>query len=241
MSSSFNIALVVEGVTDAIVLSGALDAILSDRNYIAETLQPDRNDHRARARGEGWGGVYRWCRKHGAAPGLARNPSLKSKQLIIIQLDADVAEKNYADIGVLDPEVNDLPCAHPCPPAVDTVNALETVVRRWLQHDPGDRGVICIPSRAIDAWMVPVFFPGDTDKLSNLECSGSLGRWLSSKQAGSLMRQSGKKNPRNYRSQQAELTRAWPRVKESCATAAVFEARVLDALKNEDPIEPPGD
>ena len=52
-----------------------------------------------------------------------------------------------------------LPCEYPCPPASDTVAELYDVVCGWLAPSrPGDKAVICIPSKCIEAWVAAALY-----------------------------------------------------------------------------------
>ena len=113
--SELRVALIAEGPTDAIIIEAALKAIL-DRPFVLQTLQPEATPG---AMGGGWCGVFRWCRafaKRGST-GLESDPILPGFDLFVVHVDADVAEKSYADGG---PEVeaaarpfSALPCVRP--------------------------------------------------------------------------------------------------------------------------------
>lgn len=205
-----------------ILIQAVLDRLLP-HPYIPTYLQPSGygSDHDPK-NGEGWGGVMRWCRE------VARDPrSLADKDMIIVHLDADVASKKYADAGIDDWLANDLPCEQACPPAQDTVTALEKVVTGWLGNDLPARLILCIPSRQSEAWLVPLIYQGK----SNIECSKQVYSWLSTKEVGKLCRQDGtKKDTKAYRRYAKELTNGWDHVKSACVQAAIFEQRVLQQI-----------
>ncbi|ETR72677.1 MAG: hypothetical protein OMM_07385 [Candidatus Magnetoglobus multicellularis str. Araruama] len=95
--SDYKIGIVVEGTTDRIIIESALNHIFQDQYYTMIQLQPERNFQHGGfdSTGAGWGGVYRWCRQVvDMGFKISENPSLKKFDIIIIHLDADVAEKD---------------------------------------------------------------------------------------------------------------------------------------------------
>src|SRR5438132_11910472 len=114
MSDPVRIALVAEGWTDRSVIEAAIAALLSGRTYDLNLLQPE--DPAATApfavqRPGGWSGVYRWCREAVDRAGRLRHDIIMaSYDVIILHLDADVADGNYAAAHIHDaPDPNDLP------------------------------------------------------------------------------------------------------------------------------------
>ncbi|MHB1267957.1 MAG: hypothetical protein ACYCY2_10210 [Acidithiobacillus ferriphilus] len=96
--SDLRIALVAEGPTDLILIEAALKAILL-RPFVLNQLQPEPTRPEM---GGGWGGVFKWCqefRRRGAVS-IEEDPTLNHFDLVIVHLDADVADKTYADYGV---------------------------------------------------------------------------------------------------------------------------------------------
>jgi hypothetical protein len=65
--SDYRIGLVVEGITDRIVIESALNKIFADHTYTLIQLQPELSDGLNKggfgSTGSGWGGVYQWCRQ----------------------------------------------------------------------------------------------------------------------------------------------------------------------------------
>ena len=95
--SDLRVALVAEGPTDAIVIEAALKALLP-RPFVLTRLQPEPTRPNL---GTGWGGVLRWCLDF-ATRGHARfkdDPTLPDFDLFVVHIDADVAEKRYADVS----------------------------------------------------------------------------------------------------------------------------------------------
>ena len=187
--SDYRIGIVVEGTTDRIIIEAALNSIFQDRSYTTIQLQPEQSFNHGGFGpiGSGWGGVYRWCRqvvKMGFD--ISENPSLKRFDIIIIHLDADVAEKKYSDANIENPVYNDLPCALPCPPAENTVINLEKVLKRWLNLNEKKINplVVCIPSKCIESWLVAAFYgKNDSGILIDIECNSNIENYLAQKPA----------------------------------------------------------
>lgn len=232
--SEVNIGLVVEGTTDAIVLKASLDAFI-DVPYITSTLQPEVPIGTSKT---GWGGVYRWCRQMASfnSKTLSDNPSLLNQDLIIIQIDADVARMNYAEAGIQNPVFDDLPCYRPCPPASDTVDVLLEVVNGWLSPTfLGDKGIICVPSKCIEAWVAAgIYSQSDPELMNELECSYEVIAYFQNKPAKERLVRSKagklKKNAKKYSELAELLTQKWKNIKYYCPQAQVFQKAVENSL-----------
>lgn len=132
--SDLRVALVAEGPTDAILIEAALKAVLT-RPFILTVLQPEPTRP---SLGTGWCGVFKWCREFAArgATNLQSDPFLQDFDLIILHVDADVADKSYADGGAwMEREAQTLPtlpCSQPCPPPNAAVDEMRRRVLAWL-------------------------------------------------------------------------------------------------------------
>ena len=227
--SDLRIALISEGPTDLIVIEAALKAILQ-RPFYLQLLQPEptRPDL-----GAGWGGVFKWCRsfQSGGYATLMADPKLELFDVIVLHLDADVAHTHYADYGGVFAAAAEglsvLPCAQPCPPAADTVMQLRAVVLDWLGLSAlGPQAVLCIPSKASEAWLAAAVLPESHPLHAHIECNLNLEVALSQLPKVQRIR----KNQREYRSYEQTITRAWPQVCLLCEQAETFQRdiRVLD-------------
>ena len=161
MSDPVRAAFVVEGITDYYVLCAAAEAVLGGRSLVPTLLQPERSEAFApvgQATGGGWPGVYRWCRQVVAqSDGVRGNVVLVTHDLLVVQLDADVATATYAQ-GHIDDDAGDLPCRQACPPPDATTDALRRAMLRWLGEDAvPPRVVLCTPSKATEAWLLAAF------------------------------------------------------------------------------------
>jgi hypothetical protein len=232
--SKLKIGMVVEGPTDAIVLQAGLTAFIKTP-FTAITLQPQVSPGSS---GTGWSGVYRWCRQVASLKSgtLSENPILLNLDLVIIQIDADVAGMSYADAGIHEPAFNDLPCERPCPPASDTVGLLFRVVQGWLLPTrPGDYGIICVPSKCIEAWVAAGLYSQTAPELMDeLECSYTIIDYFQQKPARERLIRSKKGKPKKIRSRYLEvsetLSKEWENITQYCPQAGLFQEAVEDSM-----------
>ena len=155
------------------------------------------------------------------------DPTLALFDLVIIHLDADVADKAYADCGnVIAQDASDLPalpCSRPCPPVVDTVNQLETVLLGWLGLSILDsKTLFCIPSKSSESWLAAALLPDGHILLENLECNLTLADSLSRLPKAQRLR----KSVREYRPKAQQITQQWSKVRGICSQARVFNDSV---------------
>jgi hypothetical protein len=234
MSRALRLALVGEGPTDAIVVEAALRAILADRPFVLTQLQPEQSIAFGPL-GGGWGGVYRWCKQAARQAGgqLGQFRLLDHFDLLILQLDADVADLQYQDANVVpDAEDAQLPCALGCPPVEATTNALRAVLLTWCgEREVPPRTVLCTPSKNTDTWLVAALFPNDqaVQAAQPFECHPlPAGRLAQQPKARRL-----RKTQAAYRENTAKLTDGWAGLQLS--EARRFEREVTAAV----PIEAP--
>jgi len=232
--SELKIGMIVEGPTDALVLQAGMTAFLKVP-FTVRALQPQVPPGSS---GTGWSGVYRWCRQVASfqSETLSDNPILQNLDLIIIQIDADVAGMSYADAGIHEPVLNDLPCKKPCPPASDTVDLLFRVVQGWLSPTmPGDSGVICVPSKYIEAWVAAgVYSQTDPELMDDIECSDAILAYFQNKPARERLIRSKdgkpKKITRRYLGISESLTKEWENITRYCPQAGLFQKAVEDSM-----------
>ena len=236
--SDVRIGLVAEGKTDLVVIEAALQSILGDRSFVLKLLQPETSAPFGGAgqHGGGWGGVYRWCRQHVSMQDpTGVNSSLQAFDLIMLHLDADVAEETYQNAGIQNGWA-DLPCPFPCPPAADSVDALRQVLCHWLDLTTETaippHWVFCIPSMSSEAWLVSALYrdtaPGILDEIA---CNPALETWLSQRPVREIkLIRSGKKHVRSYQDVASRLTVAWENVRNHCSQAQRFDDEVRAAL-----------
>jgi hypothetical protein len=224
MSDPLRVALVAEGPTDRIVIEAAIIGLLGATPFILKLLQPEESLPFKNLWG-GWPGVYHWCHQSSARAGgpLRHDPLFATFDLLILHLDADVANCQYADAGIVDP-ANDLPCDHQCPPPAATTNPLRAVLLRWTgEVNLPPKTILCTPSKSTEAWALCSLYPQDALVTSgNLECYLTPDRQLQAKAKGGRLISGGKKHLEVYRQRAAEITSHWPRVRACCSEAERF-------------------
>lgn len=232
MSETFRAAIVAEGPTDRIVIGAAMSRVLGEKAFILRQIQPEESSAFPQSLGRGWSGVYRWCRQASArAGGAIRNdPLFATYNLLILHLDADVANASYASAGIIDTE-NDLPCNLPCPPACDSTNALRNVMLRWIgEASAPPRTILCTPSKMTEAWVLCALYPTDQAVTSGaVECTAHPDHRLQSKPANKRLVSGGRRIVRMYQSRASETAASWHRVRALCAEAERFSAE-LEAI-----------
>lgn len=216
------IALVAEGLTDHVIIEAALKAILQ-KPFVITLLQPEATRPHM---GGGWCGVFKWCQefRQRGATSIEADPTLSQFDLVIVHLDADVADKIYADCGDAVVQathgLSSLPCAQPCPPPINTVIALEAVLLSWLGIPAtGSKSLFCIPSKASEAWLAAAVLPNTHTLLTGLECNLQLKTGLDQLPKPQRIR----KSVAEYRNRAAAVTSGWQQVKNLCTQAVSFE------------------
>jgi hypothetical protein len=225
--SDLRVALVAEGPTDAVVIEAALKALLP-RPFVLTQLQPEPTWSKT---GTGWGGVLRWCLDF-AKRGHTRfedDPTLPGFDLFVVHADADVAEAAYTDVS---DEVASLatqrgwpvlPNRVPCPPASGSADAVRGCLLSWTGlGTPGPKTILCVPSKAIDAWLVAAAFNNGHALLTGLECNLNV--------EGQLrvlpLAQRIKKTRREYLAHARAVTARWLVVRQRCTQAERFSGDV---------------
>ena len=228
MSDPVRVALVSEGPTDRMVIEAAIESILGVAPFILKQLQPEESLPFSQVRG-GWPGVYHWCRQAvGRAGALRHDPLFVTFDILILHLDADVAEKRYADAGIKDPPAEDLPCSEPCPPPDRTTDRLRAVILRWVgEVCVPPKTALCTPSKSTEAWVLSALYPADSVVRSgNLECYATPEMRLQGKPMNGRLVASGRKIPPVYRERAPEIRAAWPRVRACCTEAQRFSTDI---------------
>jgi hypothetical protein len=225
--SDLRVALVAEGPTDAIIIEAALKALLP-RPFVLTPLQPEPTRPRL---GTGWGGVLRWCFEF-ASRGHAQiedDPTLPGFDLFVIHLDADIAEGAYADVS---PEIAriaaqrgwpHLPDRVQCPPARGSADAVRARMLAWAGLQAlGPKTVLCVPSKAIDAWLASAVLDAGHKLLGGLECNLNLQAQFEALPLSDRVR----KTTREYRACERQISDAWAVVRQLCSQAERFSNEV---------------
>lgn len=209
--------------------------MLAPRDFVPILIQPDLPVEPGKP-GGGWPGVYKWSRQavEMADGVLADNIVFFTHDILIVQVDADVADKKYSDASIQNPVGgDDLPCAEPCPPASATTNRLRDVVAVWLGGSPlPEKVVLCTPSKELEAWVVAALHPDDAKKHNNFECRKKPSNILKGKPKEERL-VSGKKNDKSidkYKEYAPKIADKWPAIKKTCTEAQRFNDEFLAAV-----------
>ena len=226
----FRIGLIVEGPTDGIVLRAAISSLLPDRELEFTHIQPDFSVALG-GTGEGWSGVYRWCRQAASEGGgsVSGSIALLNHDAIVIHLDADVAEKSYQSGHIYDEVATDLPCVQPCPPVNATTNALRMVALRWMNETvlPA-KCVFCTPSKSLEAWVMKALYPKNPlVKSQHWECHDDPDKQMGQQPKVTRIG----KNRRDYESRRQDFIEAWPQVR-NLFEAERFSQEFLTAFES---------
>jgi len=235
----YSVALVCEGPADRAIIEAVLDHYLDD--YEMLSIQPPTGliGGDAGPFGGGWKGVRRWCGSEVAAQGgLDQVAVLQNADLLVVQVDADVAEEDEISL------------ARPCPPPADGADEIRTLVLQWLDvaHVP-DKVVLCIPSMASETWALVALFPDEgavvtceppPDDGECIECRTDIkallrklgGRHRPKNRPKLVVSQDGelKNQASGYRAQSGELTAGWTDVLGECSEARRFDTDLRTAM-----------
>lgn len=225
------IGIVCEGITDHHVIEAALNAIVPG-GFILTLLQPDATPQSEKF-GQGWCGVFKWCGDILSHEGSQTRMIKSNFDIIIIHIDADVAQKDFADCGL---SAQGLPCDSNCPPAEDTVNNLKDLLESWMPNNPlDDMTVFCIPSICTEAWVATALYgTKDPAILTDIECNSHVETFLAGKPARErlIFHKAGnlKKRTDRYRNEAEKITGNWNLVTQHCGEAKKFEENVIAIL-----------
>lgn len=231
MSDPLRVAFVTEGPTDLVLLTSAVRALLGGRDFEQVVLQPLMDEALRARNASGWGGVYFWCRQIvEQAAGPSRNNPLFAMEdmIVVIQVDADIARRSYADYEITDAPNDDLPCEQACPPPSATTNALRNVLLGWLGESSVPPGaVLCIPSKSIETWLLVGLFPDNKEVVKgNVEC-----RWGFEVQLRKYGLIRGKqKLVDQYEARAEDFRNAWSEIRGKCNEAERFSTEFLALL-----------
>jgi len=227
MSNPMRVAFVMEGPTDYIVLKAAVRALLGGRDFVPTAIKPELNNNLIAITEGGWGGVYKWCRQAVAqtTDSFRNNPIFAFHDALVIQIDADVAQKRYSDYRITDAPNNDLPLSPPNQTTRVTTDALRQVVLGWLNETSIPTGsLLCVPSRSIETWLLVALFPNDkVSQRSDIEAS----KHVESRLKTYNFIKSKQKLIGKYISSEGEIQSSWPSVRKKCAEAERFSTEFL--------------
>lgn len=221
--SDLRVAIVAEGPTDAIVIAAALKALLP-RPFVHTLLQPKNPPSEM---GTGWGGVLRWCLEF-AERGYAEfetDPTLPGFDLFVVHIDADVTEMSYGNVSrELESDARNngwpaLPSAFACPPPTGSTDAMRSCILSWTgMSAAGQKTVLCVPSKAIEAWVAAAVLGSSHVLLTGLECRTNMEEQLQMLPLTERI----KKRQAEYRAHEQVITSNWGTVRYLCTQAERF-------------------
>jgi hypothetical protein len=232
----YRVHVVCEGPTDMVVVEAALETHLED--FVSQQIQPEQSlfGGDQGPLGGGWKGVRSWCGQIREQGGLKASGALANADLLVVHLDADVADDD------------EVACACPCPPPSATVDALQEVVLSWLGEDEIlPKVVFCMPSKSTEAWILAGLHPEDGavvpchpppgDDWTCLECRPEPAARLVGKPGKLVRRKQGqlKKSRVAYKNVAEDLVRVWPQILELCTQAKRFDKALKHATIGEAP------
>lgn len=220
------IGIVAEGPTDIIVLEALLDSLIPGNHRFIE-LQPLNPPERI----NGWKGVRDWCYNRDIEEFMSEANG-DPIDLLVIQIDADIAEENDLQDGIETPVQN---VSRPCPPISVTARQLEQVVLGWMKRDRlPDNVILAIPSQDMENWTFAALFPED-DLCGKLdyECIRKGNNRpvykLTTKAYGKHLKSRGseiKKNKRAYQKLAPKIVENWKQVRDICSQAEKFNTDI---------------
>jgi hypothetical protein len=233
MSDPLRIGFVVEGPTDFVMLESIVGQLLGECEYESVAIKPLLSDAFTAVSGGGWTEVYFWCRQTAEqAGGSVRNDALfNTFDMLIVQVDADVAGKRYSDDQRITNAPDDLPCGQPCPPASDSTNLLRQVILGWMgETNVPVKTVLCTPSKSLETWVLVALFPQNQfARSADLECRANPDAQLQTQPLAQRLIRAGKKDIGKYRERAADVAQAWPAVRWRCTEAERFSIEFLAA------------
>jgi len=148
----YRIGMVCEGPADRAILEAVLDSYFDDDDgdYVSIAVQPPTGliGGAAGPFGGGWKGVRHWCTSEVRAHEVGWAALLGNVDLLILQVDADVASE---------PTINR---AKPCPPPTGSADEVRALVLEWLGFQVlPTQVVLCVPSMASETWALVALLP----------------------------------------------------------------------------------
>ena len=237
------IGVVCEGDRDYEMITETITHFMNEE-YHYYWLQP--NPEFGTENGNGWKGVWRWCISHSGNLGKYMRGITPAIDLIIVQMDADVARCepevycHNIDISCPGQGHEDLlncriaknnGCKQPLPPnsACDgTIQSrvvyLKSIIGGELCIQDGDPVVITIPCDSTDSWVVAAF---EDDSIEPETMDSPWDNLIAKKKDYHGIRVPGRrKGKKPYAAMIEKVCDNWERVKQRCTQAYDFEESV---------------
>lgn len=244
---SKNIGIVCEGPTDYVLLKGIVDQITGEDNQYVQ-LQPE--DNLKGEYGNGWKGVWKWCTDHAEILRKFMKDITPQLDMLIVQMDGDVARKEKEVHCLCDHTVcelkgavkplecmkvkkGDCPIEMPClshdGSVEGSVEHLSNLIFSWLNQQSGM--CVVIPCDSTDAWIAAAY-----DKMENIEQIEDPWRNIISKEKSyhDIRIPGHKKRLMIYRQFVEKVCDDWEEVKRICISAAIFEERLKGCCNSEE-------
>ena len=238
------IGIVSEGPTDYLVLKAVIDKITGEENrYLSLQPEPDMLGRY----GNGWKGVWRWCKETDSI-GMIMREVQPNIDAIIIQMDGDVVRKEKEihcscdttvckDKGKVFPLYCEKAASGKCPVELPCKNHRkgirgmmkhgEAILMSALENEDMKRIAIVIPCDSTDTWVVAAY--EDMDDIELLE-----NPWdkiiAKGKYYHGIRVRGNKKNTNTYKSFSWKVAECWDAVTEKCRSAALLEREVKRIL-----------
>lgn len=228
----YRVAIVSEGPADREVVQAVLDAHLDD--YEPVSVQPPLGllGGDSGPLGGGWRGVKAWCEQESHAADDFK-PLMANADLLIIQIDADVALEDDHDPTLA------------CPPPKIRSDSVRALVQAWLgRSDLPDAVLLCVPAMATETWALVALYPGNGAIVACtpqgppdcIECRLDIKQLLrsASKRRRPKMVTSAdghlKNHAKGFAAAAAEITAGWASAVGVCSQAARFDADLRGVL-----------
>lgn len=229
-----NIATVVEGPTDRLVLKAIINHLYPGEHRYFD-LQPIGSDTFGET-GTGWKGVRNWCRQTWQRQDSSLSKVLSEMagpplDLLVIHIDADIATASDLQAGLPEP----LPIVQtPCPPVLATIDNLRLVITRWLNFNQfielPPQVLITVPAQDMENWIFAALYPNDElCQSADYGCTHTSSRHpgyrLTLSRYGKLLsRKDGtiKKSQHRYQAILPQFVENWAQVCRICTQAQQF-------------------
>jgi len=235
MSRAPRIAFIVEGKTDYYVLTSLVSMWLKG-HYIPTQIQPESSNF---GTGEGWGGVFKWCRqvRENTKNKFLSDPLFTQFDLVLIHIDGDVSFSHYSDIGIDTPPNSDIPCYKKGDSASTIILKLEKVLANWCGiTDFPIKVITVIPVMATEAWLFSGLVPNDNriiQKTIEQEFYPD-DLFVTQPKGLRLVRKNGdrnKKETKRYREAMPTFCNSWSNVTSVCHGAKLFDQKFHQSLQ----------
>lgn len=234
-----NIGIVCEGPRDYDMLKSVISCFY-DKDYNTLFLQP--NQEFGTDNGSGWKGVIRWLQNHSSDLNKYLTEITPSIDLLIIQMDADVARcekeiycksipvecigqavEDYLNCSIIKVAA----CPQLLPPnaacdgtSTDRIRYIKQFLKDYIKCQERIRCVITVPCDATDAWIIAAF----EEDMEEIEQINEPWSTISHKKEFHGIRIPGhKKSKRTYDQLIDRVCQKWDVVKQKCTQALLFE------------------